>query len=159
MDKIKFIVIEHPLLVFGFLAFVFITALLYLFQRNSKTGFLLISIFFVAVIFTYFTEKAFFPKLKRAFFNQQKEIHYYYDTDPKNDKFIKGDLSKNKLKKFDKILMAEKENSGLRFSTAKVNQLTGNDNDLIDAYDRWRKCKEMRRSYHRTIYPDERDKR
>jgi len=158
MDKIKVIVVEHPLLFFGFIGFIFIIGLLYLFQRNARMGFLLISIFFLAMIFTYFTERAFFPKLKRLFFHEPDKIHYYYDSDPKCDKFIKGDLNHYKLKRFDKVLLAEKKNDGLRLSVPRLHQLTNNDNDLIDAYERWRKCKEMRRSYHRTIYPDERDK-
>jgi hypothetical protein len=56
----------------------------------------------------------------------------------------------------DEVLRAEKRNDGLRLDTATLNEIARYEPKIIDAYDRWRKCKDMRRSHHRSIYPDER---
>ncbi len=81
---------------------------------------------------------------------------YFYDTDPRNDEYIKGDLSQYQLRRLDRILMDEKRNGGLRLSNVRLQQLARNRPELIDAYERWRKCKDMYRSYHHCVYPDER---
>ncbi len=81
---------------------------------------------------------------------------YVYDTDPQNNEFIKGRLTRYQLKQLDTILMVEKKQCGLRLSNIDLNALTNRDQALIEAYNRWRKCKDMMRSHHRVIYPDER---
>ena len=84
------------------------------------------------------------------------ETNYLYDTDPSCNDYIKGRLEPAKLDKLDKILLAEKKNSGLRLSLKELAAMAANDAIVMDAYARWRKCKDMMRSYHRVVYPDER---
>ncbi len=79
-----------------------------------------------------------------------------YDTDPRNDTFIKGRLTDRELKKLDAVLLKEKANEGMAFDNITLEELAKYDPKIIEAYWRWRKCKDMRRSYHKTIYPDER---
>ncbi|MDZ7345245.1 MAG: hypothetical protein ONA69_00465, partial [candidate division KSB1 bacterium] len=74
----------------------------------------------------------------------------------KNNEYIKGDLSTYELRRLDKILMEEKRNGGLRLSSQRLHQLARNNNDIIEAYDRWRKCKDMYRTFYHSVYPDER---
>jgi hypothetical protein len=85
-----------------------------------------------------------------------RDEKYSYDTDIKNDIYIKGDLSSQQLSVFDKILEQEKAYGGLKLSNDEVAKIANNDNDLTNAYLRWRNCKEMMRSNHRTYYPSER---
>ncbi len=79
-----------------------------------------------------------------------------YDTNPQNDSFIKGTLTVQQLAKLDKILEFEKAQTGMRLSQERLKELAANDLDLYDAYNRWRRCVDMMRSTHRTIYPSER---
>lgn len=79
-----------------------------------------------------------------------------YDTDPRNDTFIKGRLSIRDLRRLDAVLLKEKANDGMPFDNIMLEEIAGYDPKIIEAYWRWRKCKDMRRSYHKTIYPDER---
>lgn len=88
---------------------------------------------------------------------QVAEEWIIYDTDPRNDVFIKGNLRYGELRRLDSVLMHEKRNyNGMRLDSATLNEYAKYDPQIIDAYDRWRKCKDMRRSYHKSIYPDER---
>ena len=82
--------------------------------------------------------------------------NYIYDTDPRNDDFIRGTLSAAKLNILDKVLLKEKKQGGLKLSNTELNSITKYDQEIIDAYGRWRKCKNMMRSSHHVIYPDER---
>ncbi len=84
------------------------------------------------------------------------EERMIYDTDPRNDAFIKGRLSIRDLKKLDAVLLKEKAHDGMPFDNIALEEIAGYDPKIIEAYWRWRKCKDMRRSYHKTIYPDER---
>ncbi len=79
-----------------------------------------------------------------------------YDTDPKNDKFIKGQLSSQQFIQLDKILELENSQGGLRLSVKDLKRTANDDMALYEAYSRWRKCKDMMRSKHRTIYPSDR---
>jgi hypothetical protein len=100
-----------------------------------------------------------YPRLKGRPHKPPDEIttaYFVYDTDPQNNDFIRARLEVEQLKQLDRLLMVEKENSGLRLSNVELEKLTGNDQIIIDAYSRWRKCKDMMRSYHHSIYPDER---
>jgi hypothetical protein len=83
---------------------------------------------------------------------------FFYDTDATNNEYIKGDLNEWQLRKLDRILSEEKRLCGLRLSDLRLNELSSNNNQVTDAYDRWRKCKDMYRSYHKIVYPDERER-
>ncbi len=135
--------------------------LFFLFKLISKYPKTFWTIFITAIIVSIFTlvsNKFIFPRLARMFFPKRASQEWIiYDTDPLNDQFIKGTLKQNKMKKFDRILMQEKREGGGRLSNQELNELTKYDNELIEAYNRWRKCKDMRRSHHRVIYPDERE--
>jgi hypothetical protein len=79
-----------------------------------------------------------------------------YDTNPQNDSFIKGTLTAQQLAQFDKILEFEKSQNSMRISQNKLKELAANDLALYEAYNRWRKCMDMMRSTHHTVYPSER---
>lgn len=85
------------------------------------------------------------------------KTNYLYDTDFKNDNFIKGPLTDQQLRILDQLLTKEKNDCGLRLSEADLNRISKNNNEINDAYTRWRKCKDMMRSSHHVIYPDERN--
>jgi len=89
-------------------------------------------------------------------FCQRDEIVYYYDSDPRNDIFIKGNLSHSKMKRLDYILMLEKKNESMTLPANQLLDVARYDLEVIEAYQRWTKCKNMRRSYHHVVYPDER---
>jgi len=138
----------------------FITAVvvffwLYAKKRSTFWTIVITSIFVVIFIFTF--GKFISPKIKSMLGGKKTPpASFVYDTDPRNDAFIKGTLKKEKQKKLDAILMIEKKECGLRLSNQQLYEYTKYENDIIEAYNRWRKCKEMRRSYHHVIYPDER---
>ncbi len=79
-----------------------------------------------------------------------------YDTQAENDAYIKANLSKKQMSTLDRLLLKEKKDGGLRLSTKTLSNMTHGDVELEQAYLRWRKCREMMRSKHHTIYPDER---
>ena len=81
---------------------------------------------------------------------------FLYDTDTQNNAFIKGDLSTEQLKKLDILLEKEKASGGNRLTTKQITRITRHDQELYDAYYRWRRCREMMRSKHRSVYPSER---
>ena len=98
------------------------------------------------------------PKMYQALCAQETpQTKYLYDSDYSNDNFIKGSLKDQQLKILDQILMKEKKESGLRLSEPELNKISENNNEINGAYSRWRKCKDMMRSSHHIIYPDERD--
>jgi hypothetical protein len=80
----------------------------------------------------------------------------YYDTDPGNDAYIKGELTGEHLRILDRVLREEKRKGGLRLSRADLKKLAGSHPEVLEAYVRWRYCRDMMRSHHRTVYPDER---
>lgn len=84
-------------------------------------------------------------------------IYLLYDTDYQNNEYIVGELKGRKLYVFDKLLMVEKKACGIRLPYERVEMVVDGDQDIIDAYKRWRICKDMRRSFHRIVYPDERE--
>lgn len=87
---------------------------------------------------------------------KNQNVVYMYDTDPQNDAFIKGRLTRQQMQILDKILMLEKKQNGMKCAPADVNQISRYDKELIEAYQRWTNCKNMRRSYHHVLYPNER---
>ncbi len=146
--------------IIGTIAFIYL--FYWLAQKHKKVFWSVIITSIVVSFFTIMTQRVVFPRITRVFTlmcggrEQVTEEWIVYDTDPRNDTFIKGRLTYRFLKRLDYILMKEKANEGMRLDSAILNELAQYDPKLIDAYDRWRKCKDMRRSYHRTIYPDER---
>lgn len=82
---------------------------------------------------------------------------YFYDTDPGNNAFIIQNLDPSHLENFDKLLMFEKKLCGERLSKSNIKKYSTGDNVIEDAYSRWRKCKDLRRSSGSTVYPDERE--
>jgi len=107
---------------------------------------------FVILVAAYFG----YQKYLRPVNTNKQRSHMIYDTDVKNDKFIKGELGAQQLIKLDKILELEKSSGGLRLSVKDLKRMAKDDMALYDAYSRWRKCKDMMRSKHRTIYPSDR---
>ncbi|MBN1465549.1 hypothetical protein JXA02_07300 [candidate division KSB1 bacterium] len=116
----------------------------------------------VVTIFGLTTQRFVLPRFLRAFSllcgRSQTNVEWFvYDTDPRNDDFIKGNLNQRDMRILDRVLMQEKNlNNGMRLDSTTLNEHANYDPQIIDAYDRWRKCKDMRRSYHKSIYPDER---
>lgn len=109
----------------------------------------------------YFGHRTFWPRIY-DFLTQRggRQIaqQYVYDTDPKNDLFIKGNLPIFKLVRLDRILEAEKQNGGMRLNHQELNAISRYDNDLTEAYSRWWACKDQLRSFHHVVYPSERPK-
>jgi hypothetical protein len=80
-----------------------------------------------------------------------------YDTDPSNNRFIIGNLKPAQLKILDRVLMEELQRGQLRLSGSLLRDLARGDQDVINAYDRWRKCCNLMRSSNRVVYPNERN--
>jgi hypothetical protein len=81
---------------------------------------------------------------------------FFYDTDRTNDLYIKGTLSVGELARLDAILEHEKASGGLRLSHQDLGSLSDNNYALMDAYARWRKCKDLMRTTTHVVYPSER---
>jgi hypothetical protein len=79
-----------------------------------------------------------------------------YDTDDKNDRYIKKDLSLAQMKVLDRVLNEEQRSGGQRLPGSLVRELAGGDKAVIGAYGRWRKCCDLMRSSNDVIYPRER---
>lgn len=79
-----------------------------------------------------------------------------YDTDPRNDQYIKGAMTAEQLILLDEILTFEKRNSGKQLGTPQLKAFSKNDPEVQAAYYRWRWCKDLMRSHEQVIYPDER---
>ncbi|NLP10569.1 hypothetical protein GX408_09260 [bacterium] len=77
-----------------------------------------------------------------------------YDTDPSNNRYIIGGLKIQQLKKLDRVLEFDKRNGYLNETT--VERLADSDEDVVRAYYRFLKCKNLMRSSNTVIYPDER---
>lgn len=77
-----------------------------------------------------------------------------YDTDPSNNRYIIGGLRVQQQKKLDRVLEFDKRNGYLNETT--VERLADSDDDVIQAYYRFLKCKNLMRSTNTVIYPDER---
>jgi len=82
-----------------------------------------------------------------------------YDTDPQNDRFIKGNLTGKQFRLLDRILNEEERNGGMRISGGRVRQYAMDDKAVIEAYDRWRRCCSLMRSENYVIYPSQRQRR
>ncbi|MDZ7370304.1 MAG: hypothetical protein ONB12_03940 [candidate division KSB1 bacterium] len=128
-------------------------------SNTSLNKFVILGILLFGALLVYKYRSAI---LSRIYYFQDGSYSYtgsrafIYDTDWKNNEYIKGDLSTYELRRLDKILMEEKRNGGLRLSSQRLHQLARNNNDIIEAYDRWRKCKDMYRTFYHSVYPDER---
>ncbi|RPI03870.1 MAG: hypothetical protein EHM72_00300 [Calditrichaeota bacterium] len=144
---------------FILLAAVFVVILYYVskFLKNKPQNFMLYLVLLALAAFTFY-KRAEVKKFVRnyCFRSQNTQMDYFYDTDPNNNTFIKANLSPRQFFLLDRILMDEKASNGLKLSNLRIQELSRNDNDVIEAYERWRKCKNMNRSYHRVVYPDER---
>ncbi|HPI72561.1 MAG TPA: hypothetical protein PK843_10115 [bacterium] len=77
-----------------------------------------------------------------------------YDTDPSNNRYIIGGLKAQQLKKLDRVLEFDKRNGYLNETT--LERLADSDEDVVQAYYRFLKCKNLMRSTNTVIYPDER---
>lgn len=77
-----------------------------------------------------------------------------YDTDPSNNRYIIGGLRVQQLKRLDRVLEYDKRNGYLNDTT--VERLADSDEDVVQAYYRFLKCKNLMRSTNTVIYPDER---
>ena len=79
-----------------------------------------------------------------------------YDTDARNDRDIKRNLTRAQLRLLDRILEAELDQGGRRLGDREVRQIARGDKAVMAAYDRWRAYLEMRRSSNYVIYPRDR---
>jgi hypothetical protein len=79
---------------------------------------------------------------------------FTYDTNPENDEFIKGALTKEQLKKFDDLLNLEQQKGGMRFKRSDLNELGILDKALIGAYGRWCHCNMLNRYSGHVVYPN-----
>jgi hypothetical protein len=79
-----------------------------------------------------------------------------YDTDPQNDRFIRGTLNGRQLRVLDQVLNEEERNGGMRISNANVRKIALDDKAIIEAYDRWRRCVSLMRSENYVVYPSRR---
>lgn len=82
---------------------------------------------------------------------------YIYDTDPQNNAFIIQRLDSSQLEELDKLLMFEKATCGERLRKGDIKKYSKGQSAVENAYERWRKCKDLFRSSGSVIYPDERD--
>ena len=78
-----------------------------------------------------------------------------YDTDPNNDRYIKGDMTPLQIKIFNRVLCAEKKQNGKKVSIQKIRKIAGYKNyeTIQAAYKRWRECKDLNRNKDYVIYP------
>jgi hypothetical protein len=81
---------------------------------------------------------------------------FIYDTDQKNNLYVQGSMSVSQMTLFDSILEYEKTQGCAELSWNDLAKIAHNDLALIEAYHRWRECKDMMRSHHRIVYPSER---
>ena len=84
--------------------------------------------------------------------------YFIYDTNKENSDFVIESLKVNKLMLLDKVLMVEKEDCGLRIGDSRVRTMIDGDQEVFDAYARWRIIFNLSRSQDHTIYPDERQR-
>lgn len=128
-------------------------------MKNNSTKIFLLLLLVVAGYFGYkkFGSKVteYVPEALKPGSSQENVI---YDTDPKNDRFIKGKLNAKQMKVLDKVLQEEERNGGMRLSGGQVRELSGDEKLVIEAYDRWRRCCNLMRSEYRVVYPSERAK-
>jgi hypothetical protein len=96
-------------------------------------------------------------KIKELFWPPDEKV-YLYDTDPQNDSYIRGNLTRPQLEALDKILEHEKNNGGYKLPGFTLKAISKNEPALIDGYARWRVCCDLRRSFGHVIYPSERER-
>jgi hypothetical protein len=106
----------------------------------------------VAAAGFYGVKKGYIPKL----WDKQPTVSPIYDTDPKNDGYIKSSMTYEQMALLDHILNEEYRNGGQRIAGDRVRQLARGDKLVIQAYGRWRKCRDLMRSSNHIIYPIER---
>jgi hypothetical protein len=142
-----------------FVLFALLLAVILLRQVYKKKPLNFYLVLFVLALFAFmfFKSTAIKNSISR-FISPPPPVVYLYDTDPTNNEYIMADLNGRQLRQLDRILMEEKRLCGLRLSELRLNELAANNNEIIGAYDRWRKCKDMYRSYHKVVYPDERER-
>ena len=147
-----------PLILFIAFAIVGFTFLIILNKKDPNKFKCILVTSILVVGFTLVAEHFVLPRITRIIKPGPKVVEEWmiYDTDPRNDTFIKGRLSIRDLKRLDAVLLKEKANDGRPFDNITLEEIAKYDPKIIEAYWRWRKCKDMRRSYHKTIYPDER---
>jgi len=133
-------------------------ALIYFFYKKQPKVFLSIVVTLVLVSAVWFFRGDYIQYKFRSFFNigSKPPVIRVYDTDPRNNSFIKGSLNERELLILDHVLMIEKKNDGMVLDRSTLIRVSRNYPEVIEAYDRWRKCKTMRRSDNHVIYPDER---
>ena len=88
--------------------------------------------------------------------DNKSKVSPIYDTDAKNDRYIKKDLSLAQLQRLDRVLIEEERRGGERVAGNRVRELSGGDKAVIAAYGRWRKCVDLMRSSNHVIYPSDR---
>jgi len=84
--------------------------------------------------------------------NHQPHI---YDTDPRNDRYIKDEMTSSQLQIFDRVLCTEKKQNGKKLAESQILNITGaKDYDAVNAaYQRWLECKELNRNQDHVVYP------
>jgi hypothetical protein len=94
--------------------------------------------------------------LPSSFQPESNSYQAIYDTDPQNDRFIKGTLTAKQLSMLDQILNEEERNGGMRIADSLVRKIAREDKAIIEAYDRWRRCGSLMRSENYVVYPSHR---
>ena len=75
-----------------------------------------------------------------------------YDTDPFNNRFIIGPLSGRQFKQFNAVLKYDQTYG--RPNESRLRSLAGNDQQVIEAYYRFLKCKYLMRTSNQVVYPN-----
>ena len=70
------------------------------------------------------------------YLHPRERMFFLYDTDPRNNEFIKANLQPKQLKILDRLLKLEKKQSGLRLTPQDINKITRYNNEVDEAYDR-----------------------
>ena len=162
MSKLIYRIIECGpicgLCVVMFVVLALVAYLVYNFRKDIAISLLLsvtISVFVAYPVYKFLDNK--WPGQRKKPSHDQHQYYFVYDTDSKNDVYIKSNLHPQLLRILDRVLEKEKKNSGLRLTDVELNKITSYNNEVNEAYNRWRKCKDMMRSSHHVIYPSERD--
>ena len=126
-----------PYILASILLIVFIITFFWLYAKKRNTFWTIVITAVVVTLFLFAFAKVLSPKFKKIISGKkQQSASLVYDTDPRNDQFIKGTLKREKQKKFDTLLMIEKKECGLRLSNQQVYEYTKYDNDIIYT-DKW----------------------
>ncbi len=122
--------------------------------KGADSGSLKVTLIFLVLIAGGYlaVKKGYFP----IPWDNRPKVSPIYDTDEKNDRYIKGTLTLAQMKMLDRVLNEEQGRGGQRLPGNMLRELSRGDKAVIAAYGRWRKCYDLMRSSNYVIYPRER---